>query len=103
MEQKDHKNEHFHTHADGHTHTHPHTHPHVHEVENGAEDYDKVKALLSYMIHHNEHHVEELADLMEQLPPTAQKRLKAAIGTFEVANVELQTVLECLQGFAGFL
>lgn len=97
MEQKDHKNEHFHTHADGHAHTHPH----VHELGNGAEDYDKVKALLSYMVHHNEHHVEELADLMEQLPPTAQKRLKTAIGTFEVANVELQTVLECLEKLDG--
>lgn len=48
------------------------------------------------MVHHNEHHAEELANLLDSLPEKAQKRLTMAIGTFEAANVELQDVLECL-------
>ena len=49
------------------------------------------------MIHHNEHHAEELADLLDALPKHAQKKLSLAIGTFESANVELRDVLECLE------
>jgi hypothetical protein len=48
------------------------------------------------MIHHNEHHAEELADLLDSLPKHAQKKLTIAIGSFEAANVELQEVLDCL-------
>ena len=57
----------------------------------------ETKALLSYMLHHNEHHAEELAALIDSLPKNAQKKLLTAIGTFEAANVELQEVLACLE------
>lgn len=59
--------------------------------------FQKTKALLSYMLHHNEHHAEELAALIDSLPKNAQKKLLTAIGTFEAANVELQEVLACLE------
>lgn len=94
--------EHEHTHADGVVHSHPHTHDgdhahtHSHASEAEASSADKTRALLGYMIDHNEHHAEELADLLDTLPPQAKKQLTRAIGTFEAANVELRQVLEYL-------
>lgn len=89
---------HAHTHSGGEGHSHEHTHAgeagRSHEAGHGSAD--KTKALLTYMIEHNEHHAEELAELMQALPPRAQKKLTAAIGTFEAANVELKEVLDCL-------
>ncbi len=72
---------------------HDHVGGHAHQTQHTAED---AKALLAYMIHHNDHHTEELADLLDVLPAPAQKKLLLAIGSFEAANVELQAVLECL-------
>ena len=57
---------------------------------------EETKALLTYMIHHNEHHAEKLAELMDSLPQEARKKMSIAIGSFEAANVELQAVLDCL-------
>lgn len=97
----EHIHDHLHTHGDGHTHHHPHTHgdgqAHTHP-ENTAymADLKQTKALLEYMIHHNQHHAEELADLLDTLPEKPQKKLLSAIGVFEAANVELQGVLDCL-------
>lgn len=88
----DHHHDHSHTHVDGTTHTHDHHHTHTHE----GNDPGELKALLEYMIHHNAHHAEELANLLDSLPPQAQKKLTIAIGSFEAANVELQMVLDCL-------
>ncbi len=73
-------------------HMHP-DHVHSHAPAKSAQE---VKALLAYMIHHNDHHAEELADLLEDLPEAARKKLLFAIGSFEAANVELQAVLDCL-------
>ena len=84
-----------HTH-DGYTHTHPHVHNESHTHSDGPADLTETKALLSYMIHHNDHHAEELAALLDSLPKKAQKKLMIAIGSFEAANVELQEVLDCL-------
>ncbi len=74
-----------------------HIHPdHVgHHHPQGAEPQE-VKALLEYMIHHNDHHNEELADLLDALPQAAREKLMIALGSFEAANVELRAVLECL-------
>ena len=74
---------HEHSHADGSTHVHAHTHDgehaHAHPGEDGLK---QTKALLKYMIEHNEHHAEELAELLGALPPQAKKTLTLAIGTF---------------------
>ena len=94
---------HEHTH-EGHTHDHTHDgHTHVHSHDDhaaaaeSAADPAHTKALLEYMISHNEHHAEELADLAGALPERAEKKLMRAIGTFEAANVELREVLACLE------
>ncbi len=73
---------------------HEHLGSHAQEAPKGPEE---AKALLAYMIHHNEHHNEELADLLDSLPDPARKKLLLAIGSFEAANVELQAVLDCLE------
>jgi len=96
---------HVHGDAEGHTHTHDgstHTHTHEHTHDHGAAsaaptDMEKTKALLAYMLHHNEHHAEELAGLLDALPEPAKSRLSLAIGTFEAANVELKEALDCLE------
>ena len=84
---------HTHTH-DGSTHTHPHDHTHPGEAPTGLE---QTKALLTYMLHHNEHHAEELAGMLEALPEASRDKLSLAIGTFEAANVQLKEVLDSLE------
>ena len=89
---------HTHTHADGTVHTHTHadgtTHTHSHEA---PADMAHLKAILKYMVEHNEHHAEELADLLGMLPEEPAAKLRRAIGSFEAANTELQMVLESLE------
>lgn len=57
----------------------------------------EIKSILQYMITHNAHHSDELADLLPYLPMKSRKRLQSAIGSFEVGNVELQEVLSALE------
>ena len=78
-----------------HTHDHGHEHPHDHGDIPTAE---RTRALLAYMIDHNEHHAEELAGLVDSLEGAARKLLLEAIGSFEVANVQLREVLELVEG-----
>ena len=77
-----------------HTHDHGHEHHHDHGDMPPAE---RTKALLSYMIDHNEHHAEELAELVDSLEGAARKRLLEAIGSFEAGNVQLREVLELME------
>ena len=70
-----------------------HTHDHGHSDVPAAE---RTRALLAYMIDHNEHHASELAELVDSLDGAARKRLLEAIGSFEVANVQLREVLELM-------
>ena len=80
-----------------HTHSHAHSHEYAHDHEipapGGAE---RTRALLAYMIDHNDHHAEELAELTDSLDGRARKKLLEAIGNFEVANVQLREVLALL-------
>ena len=77
-----------------HTHGHTHEHPHEHTA---AAVGDRTRALLSYMIDHNEHHCEELADLLDALDGAPRKKLLEAIGSFEAANVQLREVLDLME------
>ena len=90
-----------HDHIAGGAHEHSHEHTHTHEGEEhghgearAAKDEVQLRALLSYMLHHNEHHAEELVGLQDSLPESARKKLLLAVGTFEAANVQLQQVLD---------
>lgn len=59
-------------------------------------DMQEIRALLRYMIEHNDHHNDELAGLLDSLPEKARKLMMRAIGSFEAANVELSEVLAAL-------
>lgn len=59
-------------------------------------DMQEIRALLQYMIAHNDHHTGELADLLDKLPEKPRKLMLRAIGSFEAANVELSEVLAAL-------
>ena len=86
----DHEQEHIHAHMhEGAAHTHTHGHDHT-----GAA---RTKALLAYMIEHNDHHAGELAALLDEVDGAAKKKLSEAIGSFEVANVQLREVLALLE------
>ena len=91
-----HMHTHEHEHEDGTVHTHKHVHEgeHEHSHEEQSLDETQLRALLNYMIHHNEHHAEELVNLQDSLPEKARKKLLLAVGTFEAANVQLQQVLD---------
>ncbi len=76
-------------------------HEHAHSVkkpdaQGNITPQERTRALLAYMIEHNEHHSEELAGLVDSVEGAARKRLLEAIGSFEVANVQLREVLELL-------
>ena len=73
-----------------------HTHEHSHEHTTPAGG-SRTRALLGYMIDHNEHHCEELADLLDALDGAPRKKLLEAIGSFEVANVQLREVLDLME------
>lgn len=73
--------------------THEHTHEHTHE---SVADAARVQTLLRYMIDHNEHNCEELAELLDGLEGAPRRKLLEAIGGFEAANVQLREVLELL-------
>ncbi len=74
-----------------------HTHDHGHENDRSeVSTAERTRALLAYMIDHNEHHASELAELVDGLEGAARKRLLEAIGSFEVANVQLREVLELM-------
>lgn len=77
-----------------HTHGHTHEHPHEHTA---AAVGDRTRALLGYMIDHNEHHCEELANLLDALDGAPRKKLLEAIGSFEAANVQLREVLDLME------
>ena len=78
-------------------HTHDHGHEHHHD-QGDISPAERTRALLAYMIDHSEHHAEELAELVDSLEDPARKRLLEAIGSFEVANVQLREVLELMEG-----
>jgi|GEM_PF-1702724 len=82
---------------DGEEHGHGHGHCHRHGEEPGSDsgtlsEEEKV-ALLSYMIHHNGHHLEELNALAGELGGEAQKYLRDAVELLAQSNGRLVKAL----------
>lgn len=89
---------HEHEHCHEHTHTHPNAHEHGHHHDHGhGNGAARTKALLAYMIDHNDHHAEELSALVDSVDGAAKKKLSEAIGSFEAANLQLREVLALLE------
>lgn len=91
-----HSHNHEHSH-DGHTHTHTHSH------EGGAHHSpEETRALLSYMIEHNEHHGEDLHEIYHALADggsgEAAELVHAAMHLYEEGNDKLKLALERLGG-----
>ena len=84
----------MHDHEHGHTHDHGHTHE---PIADGVSPEKRARALLAYMIEHNEHHASELSELSDSLDGAARARLLEAVGGFEAANAQLREVLELIK------
>lgn len=73
---------------------HHHEHPHTHDTA-GSEDRNFI--LLRYMYDHNEHHAEELADLIEALKTAgnahAAELVAAALEEYQKGNELLHEAL----------
>ena len=87
----DHDHEHHH-----HDHSHPHDHSHSHDEDN------KDLALLKYMVDHNEHHAEEIANMAKALRDagkiSAAEELEAGVADFECGNAHLSKAYYLLKG-----
>lgn len=76
---------------------HGHAHAPYPACPDGVWTPERVRALLRYRIERNEQNCEELADLLDTLSGAARKELLAAIGSFEVAGVQLRETLDRLE------
>ena len=65
-------------------------------LRHGVTPTAKTRAVASYMIAHNDKHIDELASLVEGMDKTASKLLLDAIGSYEVGNTLLRQLLEYL-------
>ncbi len=95
---------HGHDGEDGHSHEHGHTHEHAHDHEHSgapadpgqeeASAQDKQKALLDYMVQHNDHHAAELDDVAEKFRADGQEdvaeQIKKAVDEFQKGNMYLK-------------
>lgn len=98
---------HSHVHADGSVHTHSHEHENgkeiEHEHQHPAADGEKaeVKALLNYMLEHNEHHAEELIELSDRLRDVdlcaEAEMLDLCISHYKKGNEMLEKTLLSIQ------
>lgn len=77
-----------------HDHKHEHQHEHAHAEVTSREE---TLALLSYMVSHNKHHAEELANLAPGVEGEAALALQKAIAFFQAGNQELETALKLMQ------
>ena len=58
---------------------------------------EKVRAVLRYMVRHNDRHAEQLSEVAHESDPATEKRLEAILGIFEAANAALAEVLAQLE------
>lgn len=91
--------DHSHTHADGTVHTHSHENEHDHKHEHGADkgELAETRALLNYMLEHNEHHTEELEEISDRLKEfdlcAEAEMLDLCIGHYKKGNEMLEKAL----------
>ena len=88
---------HHHDHEHAHDHEHSHEHMHHHEHSEGNKDL----ALLKYMVEHNEHHAEEIADMARLLREAGQiqaaEELEAGVSDFKSGNFHLSKAYDLLR------
>ena len=57
---------------------------------------DRIRAILQYMVKHNDRHAQQLSELCPLMPDDLQDRLRRAVGTFEAATADLAGLLESM-------
>lgn len=105
----DHLHEHEHAHEHSHEHAHPHDHAQLHDAQQPHDHAheaspispkDELVALMKYMVGHNAAHIDELADLAQQLntigESAAYDRILRAVELFRQGNADLEEVLKAL-------
>ncbi len=103
MHNYDEHHTHTHTHADGSVHAHDHVHEHGCEHDHnhihaqGKSEQEEAKALLNYMLEHNEHHAEELISLSDRLREldmeSSASDLDKAVSFYKKGNEMLEKAL----------
>ena len=91
---------HEHTHEHSHTHSHEHTHEHGHTHSHEEKSQNKVLILMQYMLDHNIHHAEELAQMIDMLEAGKEDVAAAvmeAVEEFKKANEKLAKAVELLK------
>lgn len=125
----EHPHTHDHTHGHEHAHVHEHTHPHEHEGErhehphthdhshphahdhapkagggHSPSEFEKVLALMNYMLEHNRQHTEELAQMIQKLEGLGQHAsaslLQDSVQYFSKGNDRLEESLKNIKGEA---
>lgn len=90
-----HEHDHEHAHMHCHGHNHEHTHEHSHEHEAGA---NKTLVLMQYMLDHNEHHADELAQMANTLGENeAAAVVMEAVEEFKKGNEKLAQAIKLMQ------
>ena len=88
-----------HNHEYNHAHNHEQCHTHTHKI--AANPREEIVALMRYMVGHNSSHIDELANLAEQLntigETSAYDRIQHAIELFRHGNEHLEEVLNEMQ------
>ena len=83
-----------------HTHHHEHSHDHEHVHHHKHNESNKDLALLKYMVEHNEHHAEEVADMARLLREAGQiqaaEELEAGVSDFKSGNLHLSKAYDLL-------
>ncbi|MDD5885924.1 MAG: hypothetical protein PUC71_00180 [Oscillospiraceae bacterium] len=64
---------------------------------NQKKDLEEAVALLKYMVHHNQHHADELYDVAGKLDGEAKELVHAAVIHYETGNGKLEEALKILQ------
>ena len=92
---------------DGSTHSHggfAHSHSHDdprHSHVTGDTPMEELLALMKFMVNHNDAHAQELAELASQLQSAgrehAYRRLMDAVASFDMANAQLDAVMNDLE------
>ena len=103
MHNYDEHHTHNHAHADGSVHAHDHKHEHGQENDHShdhvpvKDEKEEAKALLNYMLEHNEHHAEELVSISDSLREldieVAAESLDKAISFYKKGNEMLEKAL----------
>lgn len=89
--------------GDGHEHHHDHDHghDHCHAHSHGEQPKDEDTAVLAYMLDHNRHHAQELAEIAKHLREAGKEeaavQIEKGVEDFEKGNMRLQIALSLVQ------